>query len=956
MPFWDNWITKQDQELSTTVPLNLDVGQATYPDSNYENFASEGYNKNEIVHACIRELATSAASPRYFVQAPSTDGGTIEIDRGLLYDLTSKPNPYHDWYSFIEQLVTYLMVAGNAYAIKERARSNQVSSLYLLRPDRVTIVAGDYGADSYIYEVGGKRYEIEAANMCHLSLPNPAGDLYGLSPLQVLARNVNLDLNMTDFAKTYFQNAGVPSGLLKLKKRLSSQEEASTIRSRWRSQFGGVNNFHRVAILDDDAEYQPMANSPKDMSLDGLHNLTESRICAVFGVPPILVGANVGLQRSTFSNYREARLAFHSETLEPLVARILRYFNRNLFDEYTGNETLSVDWAQMRGVLDDQAAATAQVNLLFTGGIITLNEAREKLGFDAVSEGAIRRVPSAVMEVAEGQSATVAVDEAPVEQSAPNMIEAKKKPRVAPRGQILRREMIKQREEEADVLARQVQTHFRGIRNRVDGILGRHMERNTTTTKDYPFQPIDMLPPIETGNMSTILEKAYRRVSKRTFGTINTVGIAGELPWSDKLPTIQNILTSAPTRAALIHRTTSKAIGKAVGIGLERGYSIEQLARGVPDDNFPGIRSVLTETQNRARLIARTEVMRTQNQSTVGFYKEQGFAYVQADDVDGDPDDNYIDPGDPYGRTCAERHNQIYSLEDAQNIDDHPNGTLNWMPMPRGYKPETQPGGVPTDVPRTPDRSSPQVSGFDPSQWAGPTVKTGKGVNPVVAENANAHIRQTVMSMKGDTGEYVAKLYEANAKSVPQILNSRSRLFNRRDPATGKPMKAGGFYNNNTDIIRVATGNTEHAMTHEIGHQITSRSHLAKILGEKKAKQFAREIDDAYFDAIERRRINPNSSVVSDYGMKSVREYIAEGFHFAVQNPEKLAKVDPGLSKVMHKYLVGKKRVLIDDVPGFDAAAYTERLRQGARTTNVQVGGRVVSDDVARRNPIGIGG
>jgi len=138
----------------------------------------------------------------------------------------------------------------------------------------------------------------------------------------------------------------------------------------------------------------------------------------------------------------------------------------------------------------------------------------------------------------------------------------------------------------------------------------------------------------------------------------------------------------------MIHRTTSQAIGRAIGIGLERGYSIEQLARGVPDDKFPGIRSVLGETENRARLISRTEVMRTQNQTTVGFYKEQGFVYVRADDVDGDPDDNYIDPGDPYGRTCAERHGQIYTLEDAQNIDDHPNGTLNWMPMPRGYKPE----------------------------------------------------------------------------------------------------------------------------------------------------------------------------------------------------------------------------------------------------------------------------
>ena len=138
----------------------------------------------------------------------------------------------------------------------------------------------------------------------------------------------------------------------------------------------------------------------------------------------------------------------------------------------------------------------------------------------------------------------------------------------------------------------------------------------------------------------------------------------------------------------MIHRTTNQTIKKAVSMALQRGYSIEQLARGVPDDQFPGLRSILTETENRSRLIARTEVMRTQNQTTVGFYKEQGFAYVRADDVDGDENDTYVDPGDPYGRTCAERHGQIYSLEDAGNIDDHPNGTLNWQPMPRNWRPE----------------------------------------------------------------------------------------------------------------------------------------------------------------------------------------------------------------------------------------------------------------------------
>ena len=688
MAFWDTLFRKQAQELSTTVPLNLDVGQASYPDVNYANFASEGYGKNEIVHACIRELAVSAATPRYYVQAPSTDGGTVEVERGLLYDLTTKPNPYTDWYSFVERLVTFLMVAGNAYAIKERGRGDQVSALYLLRPDRVSIVAGDYGAESYIYTVGGTEYGVEGRDMCHLALPNPGGDIYGLSPLQVAARTVNLDLNMTDFAKVYFANAGVPSGLLKVKRRLTSQEEASTIRSRWRSQFGGINNFHRVAILDDDAEYQPMSNSPKDMELGGLHNLTESRICAVFGVPPILVGANVGLQRSTFSNYREARLAFHSETLEPMVARILRYFNSNLFAEYPGNETLAVDWAAMRGVLDDQAATTARLTALFAGGILTLNETRESLGYDATSDGAIRRIPSSVFEVAEGQQAApVAVDAAPVEQAHPVLAEIKA-PRGAPRGQILRRRMLEEREEETDDLAAKTLSHFRGIRNRIDGLLGRQMERYTAEAKEFPFGATDMLPPVETGNMAKILEAAYRRVSKRTFGTVNDVGVAGTLDWSDKLPSVQRVLAQAPMRAEMIHRTTSKAIGRAIGIGLERGYSIEQLARGVPDEKFPGIRSIVGEAENRARLIARTEVMRTQNQTTTGFYKEQGFAYVQADDVDGDPDDNYIAPGDPYGRTCAERHGQVYTLEDAQNIEDHPNGTLNRMPMPRGYKPE----------------------------------------------------------------------------------------------------------------------------------------------------------------------------------------------------------------------------------------------------------------------------
>ena len=367
-----------------------------------------------------------------------------------------------------------------------------------------------------------------------------------------------------------------------------------------------------------------------------------------------------------------------------------------MFNEYAGNESLTVDWAEMRSGLDDREAMTSRVTGLFAGGIVTLNEAREQLGLEAVADGALRRIPAAIFEVPEGAMAPVAVGAAPVEESLPigtlKELPELKAPRVARRAGILRRQLLEDREEETDRMAKQVQRHFRGLRNRVDGILGRWMERTSSESKEFPpgFDPSMLDLPDGIPDLQAIIEQAMTRMSKKTVDAINATGLAGTLEWTERLPFVESVLVQAPARAKMIHSTTNRAIQRGVTIALERGYSIAQLARGVPtaDPPFPGLRSILTETENRARLIARTEVMRSQNQTSVGFFKEQGFSYVRADDVDGDPDDNYVDPGDPYGRTCAERNGQIYTVEDAQNIDDHPNGTLNWQPMPRNYKPE----------------------------------------------------------------------------------------------------------------------------------------------------------------------------------------------------------------------------------------------------------------------------
>ena len=685
--FWPFQAKATDSDIAATVPMVRDTNKTQYPADNYSNFSQQGYGRNEIVHACIRELAQGSSTARDFVGKRDAEGGITEDENNALAVLLERPNFNQDLHSFLSNLVTFLQVAGNVYVLKERARSNKVTSLWLLRPDRVAIQPEERGVNKYVYTIDGNEYQLAAEDVAHMSLPNPSGDVYGLSPLHVLAKTINLDMSMTDFSKSYFENAGVPSGLLKVKRRLTSQDEATRIRGRWRSSFGGAKNMNSVAVLDEDAEYHPISDSPDKMALVDMHNNTESRICSVFGVPPILIGANVGLQRSTFSNYREARFSFHFETLEPMINDIIRFLNFCLSYDFPSDGEIMADFSDMRSSFDDKDSITGRATGLFQAGILTLNEARALVGADAIETGDVRRIPANIIEAGSFDDAQVLS----IQQSVPStaLKEGQKADgRVAPGAVRLRRALLKEREELTDKMEKGIRRYLKRIQNRADGVLGRYMERGSEEMKDFPFTWADLVPDAEEQDLQKTLYRLYSEVAANTFENVNASNIAGHLEYSDKIPAVQRILTQASTRANLIHGTTKKIVQRSVSSALERGYSIEQLARGVPADNFPGIRSTLGETQIRARLIARTEVMRSQNLSSLAHFSTQGFEYMRADDVDGDEGDTYIDPGDPYGRTCIERNGEVYHVNDAQNINDHPNGTLNWSPMPRTYQPE----------------------------------------------------------------------------------------------------------------------------------------------------------------------------------------------------------------------------------------------------------------------------
>lgn len=120
--------------------------------------------------------------------------------------------------------------------------------------------------------------------------------------------------------------------------------------------------------------------------------------------------------------------------------------------------------------------------------------------------------------------------------------------------------------------------------------------------------------------------------------SLNSGAVAGDLVGLEELteadPRVAELLSEAGIRIAGIHRTTLEAIRATLADGASAGYSVAQIAYGVPEDGFRGLSAVVNEVyKGRAETIARTELARCTNLAALERYSEAGAAEVYV--IDG---------------------------------------------------------------------------------------------------------------------------------------------------------------------------------------------------------------------------------------------------------------------------------------------------------------------------------
>ena len=398
-----------------------------YPEHKYRAYAHEAYAKNELVYSCITELATSAPEAPLRVYRRSSDGEE-EIPTHPLRRLIARPNPYMTEFELWEITLIHLYLSGNAVWEKVRSRSGQVVQLIPLRPDQVRIYpgTGERFIDRYGYVINGKEYPIDPNDIVHFKLPNPrdgapAGIQYfGMPPLRPAVRAIAADNEATDYVTAMLQNSAVPSTIIFTQERLD-EERRNRFTKKWKQKVGGRNRGEPV-FMAQDAKVETLSHTLRDMEFPDLRTISESRICSVFGVPPILVGANVGLQRSTFSNYEEARRSFWQETIGPLQRRLRDRIMLELMPEFTEDlETVAMfDTSEVTALQESRNDRWTRANAAVQAGWATVNDARKEAGLDSVEGGDVFLRGLSLLPVPEGEEPTPPPPEPPPEEDEPS--------------------------------------------------------------------------------------------------------------------------------------------------------------------------------------------------------------------------------------------------------------------------------------------------------------------------------------------------------------------------------------------------------------------------------------------------------------------------------------------------------------------------------------------------------
>jgi len=387
--FWgQKSIADQTKASQIGQTLVLSAGQPHWSPRDYKAFSREAYQMNVTAYQCVNRIADAVASVGWNVQR-----GDTTLSEHPILALLDRPNPQQSGKEYFRELVSFFLLAGNAYTERVEV-GGQPRELYQLRPDRMSIIPSKTGSPSAYVYTGPTNAKItfnsEDNDIWHMKAFNPLDDWYGQSPVEAGSFAIDQSNESMAWMQSLMQNSARPSGALTVGADTSLSDEAfARLKAQIEEQYSGSENAGRPMLLEGGLDWKQMGLSPTDMGIIETKFSAARDVALAFGVPPQLIGVPGD---NTYANYSEARLSFWEDTVLPLLDLIAADLNVWLAEPM--GVKLVPDLDQIPAIVEKRQTLWQMAD---ASTDLTVNEKRDLKGYPEIEGGDVLLVGSGLI-------------------------------------------------------------------------------------------------------------------------------------------------------------------------------------------------------------------------------------------------------------------------------------------------------------------------------------------------------------------------------------------------------------------------------------------------------------------------------------------------------------------------------------------------------------------------------
>jgi len=271
--------------------------------------------------------------------------------------------------AFYSQVITSLLLEGNAFIRVYSNRKGEVVNLVTLNPTTVDIVRNGIGRLQF--NVTGEEKPLTSDEVIFIPDLLRPGQIRGVSRIHALKENFGLALAMEKFAATFFGQGTNLAGVIEFPGNLT-QEQADNLRSGFDSRHSGWSRSNRTGVLSGGATFKATQADPQSSSLIESRRMAVEDVARAFNIPVHLLGLP---GTTSYASVEENNRAWLSTSISPLVQKIEGAISP-LMRRYPGGENAYIKFNMDALLRANMQARMAAYSTGLNSGWLTINDVR----------------------------------------------------------------------------------------------------------------------------------------------------------------------------------------------------------------------------------------------------------------------------------------------------------------------------------------------------------------------------------------------------------------------------------------------------------------------------------------------------------------------------------------------------------------------------------------------------